>query len=220
MLIQIQVSILGGKNNFNILLSRSRFYRFQFFENRGEDNCDQSNNFSGEIITKEPLDREQHASYDFVIEARDQGTPSRSSRSQVRITVTDINDNAPEIVDPQEDVVSVREEQPPGTYVARIRAIDRDNGYNASVTYAIEKGRDFDGYGLFTIDPITGIIRTRITLDHEERSIYRLSIVAKDDGKPPKQTSRALRVEVLNLNDNRPTFTSSSLIYKVIFILY
>lgn len=52
---------------------------------------------TGEIITREALDREQHASYDFVIEARDQGTPSRSSRAQVRIFVNDINDNAPEI---------------------------------------------------------------------------------------------------------------------------
>ncbi|XP_055296378.1 protein dachsous [Sitodiplosis mosellana] len=170
---------------------------------------------TGEIITRETLDREQHASYDFVVEARDQGTPSRSSRAQVRIHINDINDNAPEIVDPQEDVVSVREEQPPGTYVVRIRAIDRDNGYNASITYSILKGRDSDGYGLFSIDSSTGIIRTRVALDHEERSIYRLAIAANDGGKPSKQTVRLLRVEVLNLNDNRPTFTSSSLIYKV-----
>lgn len=171
---------------------------------------------TGEIITREALDREQHASYDFVIEARDQGTPSRSSRAQVRIHISDINDNAPEIVDPQEDVVSVREEQSPGTYVVRIRAIDRDNGYNASITYSILKGRDSDGFGLFSIDSSTGIIRTRVALDHEERSIYRLAIAANDGGKPSKQTVRLLRVEVLNLNDNRPTFTSSSLIYKVI----
>lgn len=155
-----------------------------------------------------------------MIEARDQGTPSRSSRAQVRIQINDINDNAPEIVDPQEDVVSVREEQSPGTYVVRIRAIDRDNGYNASITYSILKGRDSDGYGLFSIDSSTGIIRTRVALDHEERSIYRLAIAANDGGKPSKQTVRLLRVEVLNLNDNRPTFTSSSLIYKVhIFFL-
>lgn len=156
----------------------------------------------------------------MVIEARDQGTPTRSARVPVHIVITDVNDNAPEIVDPQEDVVSVREEQPPGTYVVRIRAIDRDNGYNASITYSILKGRDSDGYGIFSIDPTTGIIRTRVALDHEERSIYRLAIAATDDGKPPKQTVRMLRVEILDINDNRPTFTSSSLVYKVCFILF
>lgn len=118
-------------------------------------------------------------------------------------------------MDPQEDVVSVREQQPAGTFVVRVRAIDRDNGNNATITYSLLKDRDSDGYGLFTIDPSTGIIRTRVALDHEERSIYRLAIAAIDAGKPPKQTDRLLRIEVLNLNDNRPTFTTSSLIYKV-----
>lgn len=131
------------------------------------------------------------------------------------MVVSDVNDNAPEIVDPQEDVVSVREEQPPGTEVVKVRAVDADNGYNASVTYSILKGRDSDGYGVFTIDPVSGAIRTRSVLDHEERAIYRLAVAATDSGKPPRQTVRLLRVEVLDLNDNRPTFTSSSLVFKV-----
>lgn len=54
-----------------------------------------------------------------------------------------------------------------------------------------------------------------IVLDHEERAIYRLAVAATDAGKPPKQTVRLLRVEVLDLNDNRPTFTSSSLVFSV-----
>lgn len=111
--------------------------------------------------------------------------------------------------------MSVREEQPPGTEVVRVRAMDSDSGYNASVTYSILKGRDSDGYGMFTIDPVSGVIRTRLVLDHEERAIYRLAVAATDSGKPPRQTVRLLRVEVLDLNDNRPTFTSSSLVFNV-----
>lgn len=73
-------------------------------------------------------------------EARDQGVPPRSFRVPVKIYVTDVNDNAPELVDPREDVVSVREEQPPGTEVTRVKAIDRDEGNNATITYSILKG--------------------------------------------------------------------------------
>lgn len=76
-------------------------------------------------------------------------------------------------------------------------------------------GRDSDGYGIFTVDATTGSIRTRTVLDHEERSIYRLAVAATDGGKPPRQTVRVLRVEVLDLSDHRPTFTSSSLLFKV-----
>lgn len=89
----------------------------------------------------------------------------------------DVNDNTPEIVDPQEDVVSVREEQTPGTEVVRVKAIDSDKGENSSMTYAILNGKDSDGYGVFSIDPITGIIRTRMILDHEEKRFTGLQLL-------------------------------------------
>lgn len=93
--------------------------------------------------------------------------------------------------------------------------MDADKGNNASITYAILKNRDSDGQNVFTIDPSTGIIRTKQVLDHEEKTIYRLAVTATDSGTPPKQTVRTLRIEVLDLNDNRPTFTSSSLVFRV-----
>ncbi|CAG9763030.1 unnamed protein product [Ceutorhynchus assimilis] len=184
--------------------------RYSLIPNNGSF---QINVATGEITTKEILDRESKETYDLVAEAKDQGQPSRSARVSVRITVLDVNDNAPEIVDPQEDVVSVREEQSPGTEVVRIRAIDADNGYNSSITYSLLK--DSDGQETFAIHPITGLIRTKLVLDHEEKTIYRIGVVAIDGGNPSKQTVRMLRVEVLDLNDNRPTFTSSSLTFIV-----
>ena len=171
--------------------------------------------FAGEIVTRESLDREKKAMYEIVAEARDQGVPPRSARVAVRVSIRDVNDNSPELVDPQEDVISVREEQPVGTEVVRVRAVDRDEGNNASVTYSILKGRDSDGYGVFTVDPVSGFVRTRTVLDHEDRAIYRLAVAATDSGKPPRQAVRLLRVEVLDVNDNRPTFTSSSLVFRV-----
>lgn len=158
--------------------------------------------------------------YDLVAEARDQGSPPRSFRVPVKINILDVNDNAPEIVDPQEDVVSVREEQAAGTEVVKVKAIDLDEGENSTITYSILKTRDSDGYGVFSIEPTTGTIRTKMVLDHEERTIYRLAVAASDRGTPPKQTVRMLRVEVLDLNDNRPTFTSSSLVFRVSVCIY
>lgn len=86
---------------------------------------------------------------------------------------------------------------------------------NVNVLFTFFTGRDSDGNGEFFIDRITGVIRTKVSLDHEEKSMYRLSVAATDNGHPPKQTIRMLRVEVLDLNDNRPTFTSSSLVFQV-----
>lgn len=116
--------------------------------------------FTGIITTKEILDREFKASYSLFAEAKDQGSLPRSTRVPILIKVTDVNDNPPEIIDPREDVVSVREEQHPGAEVARVKAIDRDNGVNSTITYSILNERDMDGFGVFVIDPSTGVIKT------------------------------------------------------------
>lgn len=87
------------------------------------------------------MDREARAEYDLVAEAKDGGSPARSARVPVKVLVLDANDNSPEIVDPHDDVLSVREEQAPGTEVGHLRAVDRDLGANASVTFSIIRGR-------------------------------------------------------------------------------
>lgn len=121
---------------------------------------DTSTLFTGVITTKELLDRELKESYSLFAEAKDQGTLPRSTRVPVSIKITDVNDNPPEIIDPREDVVSVREEQAPGAEVARVKAIDRDNGVNSSISYSILNERDMDGFGVFVIDSNTGVIKT------------------------------------------------------------
>lgn len=77
----------------------------------------------------------------MVAEARDLGSPPRSARVAVKVRVSDVNDNAPLIVEPEEDVIGVREQQPPGTEVVRVRAIDRDEGENSSITYSIVQSK-------------------------------------------------------------------------------
>jgi protocadherin-16/23 len=71
---------------------------------------------------------------------KDQGNPPRSAKAIVRVMVTDVNDNTPVIVEPEETVLSVREELPAGTEVVRIRAVDTDEGNNASITYSFVIG--------------------------------------------------------------------------------
>lgn len=84
----------------------------------------------------------------------------------MKVKVLDVNDNSPEIVDPQGDVVSVREEQPTGTEVARVRALDTDLGENASVTYSILKGK--------------GYITVNITLIYFGHICVRLDIMERE----------------------------------------
>jgi len=77
-----------------------------------------------------------------------------------------------------------------------------------------------DGFAAFTVDPVTGVVRTKAILTHEERGAYRLAVAASDKGRPAKQSVRLLRVEVLDVNDSRPTFSSASLIFRVSTFLF
>lgn len=100
--------------------------------------------FAGELSTREPLDRESRAWHEVIVEARDQdgGATGRSKRVKVKVAVTDVNDNAPVIVDPQQDVVAVREQQHPGVEVVTVKATDPDQGSNGTLTYSVLKGTD------------------------------------------------------------------------------
>ena len=45
--------------------------------------------------------------------------------------------------------------------------------------------------------------------------MYRLLVVARDGGVRPKQATHPLTIKVLDLNDNSPTFTTSSLAFDI-----
>jgi len=78
--------------------------------------------------------------HELQIEVKDLGSPPRSAKAVVRVMVTDVNDNTPVIIEPEETIIGVREELPAGTEVARVRAIDNDEGNNATVTYSFVAG--------------------------------------------------------------------------------
>lgn len=66
-----------------------------------KSNCIQYYFFTGVIYTKDPnLDRETKSTYEIVVQAKDApGFSGDSSTATVIITLSDINDNAPEFKD-------------------------------------------------------------------------------------------------------------------------
>ncbi|KAG0421044.1 hypothetical protein HPB47_003051 [Ixodes persulcatus] len=200
----------------------------------------QINPVTGEIFTKVLLDRESKSSYEVTAEVHDQGTPPRFHRAIVKVVVADVNDNAPVFVEPAETLVGVREEQPVGTELAQVQAVDADEGKNADVSPlpplllfpnyiapvrslttisrlipAVPGGQRADGSPVFAIHRTSGVVTTRTVLDHEQQDYYSLVVVARDGGAPPMEARLSLKVHVLDLNDNQPTFFTSSLSFQV-----
>ncbi|CAG4938447.1 unnamed protein product [Parnassius apollo] len=121
------------------------------------------------------------------------------------------NLHIPEFIDfPVE--VKVNESVALGTSLVRLRARDRDLGYNGLLVYAISGG---DADSAFRIDPDTGELKVIGYLDRERESEYYLNVTVYDLGLPQRSSSRLLPVTVLDVNDNAPRFEKTLASFRV-----
>lgn len=86
----------------------------------------------------------------------------------------------------------------------QVSATDLDEGSNAHVLYHIVDGNHDNA---FVIEPpFSGLVKTNIVLDREIRDTYRLTIIATDEGSPQLTGTSTLRINIVDVNDNQPTF--------------
>ncbi|XP_048186991.1 protocadherin gamma-B2-like [Perognathus longimembris pacificus] len=153
-----------------------------------------------ELILKRSLDREERDVHQLVLTAIDGGDPPQTGTTQIRIQVTDANDNPPVF---SQDVykVTLRESVPPGFSVLQVKATDKDEGVNAEITYSFHNG-DEQVESVFNLDKVTGEITTKSNLDFEITPTYSLRVEAKDLGDLASHCS--IQVDVLDENDCAP----------------
>jgi protocadherin Fat 4 len=162
---------------------------------------------NGTIYTIADLDREREPFYTFKVTVRDEkenfpGGTGHSATCMVQISISDINDYAPEIELPPQHELSVVENSPPNTAIARIAATDRDAGVNSELHYFLEDSLLMK----FSIGRIDGILRSVVSLDREDVSQYDLSVKVVDNGQPRLSSKVDIKVKVEDLNDNVPKF--------------
>ncbi|EPY76549.1 hypothetical protein CB1_001413022 [Camelus ferus] len=166
------------------------------------DECFAVNETSGELSTTRALDREQVSDFALVILCSDLGDPPRSAVMQLQVRVLDDNDHSPAF--PKLHYwSSVREDAQVGTVVLVLSAVDKDEGLNGQTEYSLVDAAP----GAFTIDPMTGILRTGHTLDREARSEHTFRAVARDCGiQGSRSTTAIIQVHVTDVNDNDPVW--------------
>lgn len=152
------------------------------------------------------LDRERQEIYELKIRARDNGDKSADgggvslySDALVRVTVDDVNDNAPTFALSSYNV-KIREDVPVWTVVAVVDATDPDEGAGGDVEYFLSDAMESEGY--FKVDKVSGTVRMTQSLDFEERQVHTLTIVARDRGDPSLSSETMLIIEVVDVNEN------------------
>ncbi|XP_051539151.1 protocadherin alpha-2-like [Myxocyprinus asiaticus] len=165
------------------------------------------NSLSGEIFSLQSFNFEETKRFQFQVQATDSGIPPLSSNVTVNIFILDENDNSPVILPPYAEPGSVNTENIPysaeaGYFVAKIRAVDIDSGYNALLSYHLTEPK---GTNLFRIGTSTGEIRTRRRMSDNDFKTHPLIITVSDNGEPSLSATMSMDVVVVESIDDMKT---------------
>ncbi|KAM9455711.1 protocadherin alpha-2-like isoform 3-T3 [Clarias gariepinus] len=162
------------------------------------------NSHTGELYSLKTFDYEETKRLQFKIEASDSGVPPLSSNVTVNVFILDENDNSPVFLPPYSEPGSVNTENIPysaeaGYFVAKVRAVDADSGYNALLSYHITEAK---GTNLFRIGTSTGEIRTKRRMSDNDLKTHPLILTVSDNGEPSLSTTMSIEVVVVENLDN------------------
>ncbi|TRY55861.1 hypothetical protein DNTS_027373 [Danionella cerebrum] len=165
---------------------------------------------TGVIKIQGKIDFEENPIIEIDVQAKDQGPNPIPGHCKVTVKVLDRNDNWPSIGFVAVRQGAVSEAATPGTVIALVRVTDKDSGRNGqlqcrilgNVPFKLEENYD-NFYTVVTDRP----------LDREVKDEYNITIVAKDNGNPPLNSTKSFSVKILDENDNPPRFT------KMVYLL-
>ncbi|XP_004381164.1 protocadherin beta-11 [Trichechus manatus latirostris] len=164
-----------------------------------------------ELVLDKALDYEEQPEFSFILTALDGGSPPRSGTALVRVVVVDINDNSPEFEQPFYEV-KIPENSVLGSPVVTVSAWDLDSGTNGEISYTLSHASE-DICKTFEINQKSGEVSLTALLDFETIESYSIIIQATDGGGLFGKS--AVRIQVMDVNDNLPEVTVSSIISPI-----
>uniref|UniRef100_A0A671R1Z4 Cadherin EGF LAG seven-pass G-type receptor 1-like n=1 Tax=Sinocyclocheilus anshuiensis TaxID=1608454 RepID=A0A671R1Z4_9TELE len=163
--------------------------------------------YSGIIRTQRKLDRENVPVYNLKAYAVDRGVPPLKVAVEIQISVLDINDNAP-VFEKDELFIYIKENSPVDSVVARINAMDPDEGTNAQILYQIVEGNIPE---VFDLDIFTGDLKALVDLDYETKMEYVIVVQATS---APLVSRATVHIRLIDVNDNDPVLQNFEIIFN------
>lgn len=173
---------------------------------------------SGDIMTTGNLDRETLDQYVLLCRVTDNGIPQLSNEVQVTVSITDLNDHAPEFSS-LSYASTLMENSVTGTSILSVIATDRDIGVNAAITFSLNTSTSagLRANQLVAVNSSTGVISTKAPIDRETDDVLNFMLIATDDGTLPQSASASVTISILDENDNNPVFTTLFLNLEVAY---
>ncbi|NXG67077.1 PCDA2 protein, partial [Hemiprocne comata] len=158
------------------------------------------------LVLREALDRERVSEYEVEVRAEDGGAPPLFGRLGLRVSVSDVNDNAPSFAQAVYTVL-VRENNAAGAELAWLWARDPDEAGNGRVRYSVWEGagggwRSASSY--VSVEAESGRLWALQALDYEEVQVLEFEVRAVDAGEPALCGNATVQLFVVDENDNAP----------------
>ncbi|TSK28143.1 Protocadherin Fat 2 [Bagarius yarrelli] len=167
----------------------------------------------GQILTSQPLDRENSSQRVIAIKVMAKDGGGRVGFCTVKIILTDENDNAPEFKASQYQV-SIKSTINKGSPVIQIMAYDADEGKNADVTYIVDEAEEVTEE-VIEINPFTGVVSVKESLVGMENKIFNFKVQARDGGIPFYNSTVPVQVKVVPPEVPLPRFTEPLYTFSV-----
>lgn len=182
---------------------------------------------TGEIQTIKSIDREKVVSTgnSDTIQCSLSYDPNNGNPSQqlsVSFMILDENDENPMFfgLDHPIHVLNIYENIPVDQPIVYLMPIDYDNGENGTVQFEILSGNEGNYFDLVlpvgeNSDVPDRLIALKSNLDHESNPMFNFTIRLQDMGSPPLQTIQYIVINIQDINDEVPLFTTSSFSFEV-----
>uniref|UniRef100_A0A7M4ERU1 Protocadherin-15 n=1 Tax=Crocodylus porosus TaxID=8502 RepID=A0A7M4ERU1_CROPO len=160
------------------------------------------NKFTGELSLLKSLDYESfvgtEATFTFLVEAFDTGGTMPPGLASVTVIVEDMNDYSP-VFSKALYRGMVAPDAVKGTVIATVSAEDQDPpGTPASrVRYKVDVVKFPYSASIFDVEEDSGRIVTRVNLNEEPSTVFKLVVIAYDDGDPVKFNTTTVEIVVL-----------------------
>ncbi|KAL8194347.1 UNVERIFIED_CONTAM: hypothetical protein K2H54_015922 [Gekko kuhli] len=179
-----------------------------YFQLREEKHSDRSKSLA--LVLQNAMDREKDSEHHLLLTATDGGQPELSGTVQLEIIVLDANDNVPSFNQSVYEVL-LPENVTKGTSVFTLTAYDLDEGTNKEILYSFSNMMPSQLKRSFSIDINTGEIKVKEEIDFENTSLFELQVEASDQGPYPLVGHCKVLIQVLDVNDNIPELSVTSL---------
>lgn len=168
------------------------------------------NYLTGAVTISHSLDYDLIQEYHLNITASDLGFTPRQAVAMLTVTLTDINDNAPDF-NQTEYHAYLSENMPLNTYTFTAKAYDRDSPKNSIIEYNILES---NGKGLFAINSNTGVITSETSFDYEESNTYTLIVEAVNPDSNMVGRTNVI-VHITGVNEFFPRFVQPVFHFEV-----